>query len=1311
MQRLLLALPTGLLVLGLIAASAQQPAAGNPITNGSFEELAATGFPVDWEPVGQGVGVSPDARTGQRSLRISRGEGAGPETGLNRAWRAHSGQRGAQLAQTKGGVVFWYKATKSDNARLVFYVIPMSDKPLEDTGNPRKGYDIPEAHVGDGQWHQGRLKYDFADDPKVKWVQIAPRLTGGPGELLLDDISWVAQVGPWISLSKAELVESERKPGRECDVVVELKNVGDAPAEEIRVEIEPPQGLRVKGAPTATAEGIAPDASTEASFRLLGVRDAPGAIALRASAGDGREAGGLVQFAPELGEPVIETERFILAMGEETTVRAIVKNEGSAIIRNLRAMARVDGALQHADGRWRTADELAPGRELVLEWPLRAAAEARQAEVRVTVVTENAGSGGAAANIVVAGMKGARRMHAVVEAEAEEGALSLRFLGSSSWLGVTELWVRRERGPWRLAGKMPRLSRLVYRDGEGEVHDVPLGFGSAGSTEGDTVRLKRRHKDPEGAQWWLTAEFAPAPGQTAVDWRYEITAPHDTEVLCFEGPMLYVGEGSFGSEKTEAVFPGMEWLVSGEDSSSTLDDHTPNHVRYVPHPNKVTVPAMGVQKGSIFVGMTWDPYHKWDGENDRMSAVFDSPARHEGHAAHLMGLFVPSVPEWVDEHERIASKPYQLKEGQTLTIAGRIVASAQAEGPLVALKDWFRGGYQRPPEPLDLPHADTLEGEVAWNIESYLDPEVLWVPEERLWWTSKGAGPLLSRKGRSAQFVQDLWIASQVIEDEALARRCRERAEAVLGEMGGVGLDFSFFVGRPDDAMMGQAGSVSGLLGSQWEDGSWRYFANRIGTGVFEGKDYRELGPHNAAEVGTCARSAYSVLRFARMTGDARARERGLAALEFMERFTVPRAAQVWEVPVHTPDILAAADAMDAYLEGYRLTGDQHYLDEAVEWAWRGLPFVYAWHTEEFPFMRYASIPVFGATWYVGSWIGRPVQWNGLRYAMALLKLSEYDQSLDWPKIARGITVSGMYQQATEGEDRGLWPDSISALDATKSAWVFAPYQINQLVYKMLGREVEPQTVALGAGETKTRLNTVAKVTAARLEGEELTASLVFPEGETSYVLLASIGEPEQVLLNGTAVEATPDFGGEEPAYRYNSAARLLAVRIVHRGRDTLRIVGAGPARSEMLPEVARRLEFEFEGGSFEGFGAHNHSEILGVTDGALRVRITGGDPYLVRPFLQVDGDDYGAVLVRMAVSGGEAGQFYWTTAASPGFAEDKVVHIPIQADGKMHTYRLEVGAHALWKGHKITAVRLDPTNGEGGVGTEALVDFVKGVR
>ncbi len=70
--------------------------------------------------------------------------------------------------------------------------------------------------------------------------------------------------------------------------------------------------------------------------------------------------------------------------------------------------------------------------------------------------------------------------------------------------------------------------------------------------------------------------------------------------------MLYAGEGL--PEREDALLPGLEWLVKGEESSNSLDivSEHPDRIRDVPHPYKVTVPAVGMRFGDSAVGLLWD---------------------------------------------------------------------------------------------------------------------------------------------------------------------------------------------------------------------------------------------------------------------------------------------------------------------------------------------------------------------------------------------------------------------------------------------------------------------------------------------------------------------------------------------------------------------------------------------------------------------------------------------------------------------------------------------------------------------------------
>jgi hypothetical protein len=144
-----------------------------------------------------------------------------------------------------------------------------------------------------------------------------------------------------------------------------------------------------------------------------------------------------------------------------------------------------------------------------------------------------------------------------------------------------------------------------------------------------------------------------------------------------------------------------------------------------------------------------------------------------------------------------------------------------------------------------------------------------------------------------------------------------------------------------------------------------------------------------------------------------------------MKRFRTPRGAQTWELSLHTPDILASAHLVRAYVRGYELSGKKEYLDLARKWALSGVPFVYLW--EDRPVMRSGTIAVFGATnWTQPNWIGLPVQWCGLVYADALVLLAPYDRSLDWNKLARGILIVGEQMQYSSGPLVGCLPDSFA---------------------------------------------------------------------------------------------------------------------------------------------------------------------------------------------------------------------------------------------------------------------------------------------
>src|SRR5690606_32438841 len=213
------------------------------------------------------------------------------------------------------------------------------------------------------------------------------------------------------------------------------------------------------------------------------------------------------------------------------------------------------------------------------------------------------------------------------------------------------------------------------------------------------------------------------------------------------------------------------------------------------------------------------------------------------------------------------------------------------------------------------------------------------------------------------------------------------------------------------------AGHVAGALGAYLDSGRASLAARRDGLWRWRpaSERHRSLGTPGDHTLGVAAHASWRALRAARLTGDPALREEALAALGQLERYEVPRGAQMWECPLYQPDILAAAHAIRAYVEAFRLTGDERHLDRARYWAWFGLPFLYTWELPDRPTMRWNVIAVIGSTFYTHSWIGLPVVWCGLVYAYALQELADVAppraDDLPWRDIARGITISALHQQ------------------------------------------------------------------------------------------------------------------------------------------------------------------------------------------------------------------------------------------------------------------------------------------------------------
>ena len=431
----------------------------------------------------------------------------------------------------------------------------------------------------------------------------------------------------------------------------------------------------------------------------------------------------------------------------------------------------------------------------------------------------------------------------------------------------------------------------------------------------------------------------------------------------FEGPVVR----TFGRLE-QGLLAGVEYLGRDERSSSRLDIETEEHLRFEPEPLDVTLPLMACVTDRAAVALAWlDP--------------------------SLQPTF--AAPEFVD-----------LAPGHRMSLRGRRVTAAIRVGP-----GWTDGGR--------------------------LEPAILWAVRRR------GGLPPCPSRPRAPEDQMRLSLAAyegpiRDAEDGGWfhaivpgVRRMPERgapfadcASAVFrltGTMppldrlqpggGHVSDHTSWFVsGRAAEWRRHVDAEAAALRTAQQADGSWRY-DGPYARGHFE----------NTAS-GVCAKPCATLLEHARLTGDADSLAAGLRGLAFLGRFRTPRGAQVWEVPLHTPDLLASAYATWAHVTAFELTGDAAHLAEARRWALTGVPFVYQWSDR--PVMAYATIAVYGATnWRSPNWIGLPVQWCGTVYAHALLRLAPHDDALDWRQLAAGITVCAEQMLYPDGPSIGCLPD------------------------------------------------------------------------------------------------------------------------------------------------------------------------------------------------------------------------------------------------------------------------------------------------
>jgi len=1204
------------------------------------------------------------------------------------------------LAERKGAIRFRYRAVRQAvPGTLTVQVIPMTDKPLE-FGGHRVVWRVPADDVGDGRWHLGELAYDFSALPEVKWVHVGARLTG-PGELWLDAFEWVPEVDGVPQFRELTFSETVGKEGTDGKLEVVVTNLGSKPLPRGTVRLRLPKDLDCRR-PVRDTPRLSPGETVTLDWRILGAR-VGSTYELRVTLEAGRRrASAALRLEPSLELTALRCPTPMVLPGEAVRVELTARNTGHVVIRSVSSSLRAPtGVLVE---RAPLAVPLLPGRTAaVAAW--RITASKASPLIRLTATSEGiSGTSSVETRLLAAapgtppgGIRSAGAFARETDGWLLVGSSKVRLAVFAVADGVRAgFFQARRAGKWRTVALLPHLGLL--RTPHAEAALVWTQATTDRTASGQAVLTLTGTTRVDGVEWRTSCQFRVGSESDVLFCRFSVVPGSAALVSAFEGPMLLAGEGL--GERDDAILPGLEWLVRGEVSSNALDikpDH-PDRLRYVPHPRKITVPAAGVRFGDIAVGLLWAPPPRQASAKaaGAVSLVFASPDRFEGFSSHLMGLMLPGVARGLGENRRTAKTPLELRAGQALVIEARLVAASGATDALTVLDRWF--ALYGVPDPLPFPRGGA-KAEIAFSLRAYAKDKALWNPKWGKWYSD-----IIVGFRPTVEPAYELLLGAEVLGKGPVAKWARALAAEVLGAGGGNRPSAPEYRADPD-YIRAQVRTAQGLVAAQKPDGNWVFSGKKAADEWPEnGVDYSKLGPAGAREVGLTAANAGVVLEAALLSGDSDLRAAGLKALEGMSRFRVPRAAQVWEVPVHTPDILASAKAVRAYLAGYRLTGNRVYLDRAVYWARTGLPFVYVWHASELPAMQGATIPVFGATAYVLSWFAVAVQWNGLAYSSALYDLAVYDRSFPWAKVADNILRSAMYQQATDGERFGQWPDAMNFIPDRRGPHgqtppCFRPTTILDQTLRGIGIRRAAANWLLTRGTQRLVVRTTAAVTETQWIGDRLRIDTVFGRPQRGAVVVYSMERPQRVLINGKVLSELKEAEVATPGWRWIEPERMLEIRPEASGPLRIAVEGVRVSPVRWAARIRGAIDFDFRKGVQGWFAAHDLTP-LRTSSGVLTTAVTGGDPYMVSSALNTPGRAGDRIEIDMAVtdphgSGGLA--VYWGTAEAAGFAPERMMAAECPSDGRFHRVVIPVGTHPQWRGRTITVLRIDPPGNKPG--------------
>jgi len=690
---------------------------------------------------------------------------------------------------------------------------------------------------------------------------------------------------------------------------------------------------------------------------------------------------------------------------------------------------------------------------------------------------------------------------------------------------------------------------FVYVDKAGKVRT--LDWSNVKMTavlDGGSLSTEAQAIDADGRRWVLRRRFeiSKIDGSLLVETQI-VAGPRKgddepVKVLHVPALTLFVDRASSG-HKHQAMLAGVEYL-DDEPSSNTKEIRTHEHNRMIPAEYRLSAPlAVFTNEGSWLAALWIEAQKARKAGPSLCATVFDTPDRLFKSGGHLLAFWAPAVglARAESELDVYAAVPFREVRHRIGFRAGEGASVADA------LEKCFSGS------PMSLPPPDKIDSTAALEqlAHGWLDSAI----REGVKFKHAIGGNFKSSLVADAPVLMQHLAAAIDREskgEKALTARLRSTSAEVLksvpkGEVGFTGVSH---VRRPAPVLV--AGNVSAWLARKNAELKSANVTLANGKRVWKPQPGRpDFGATLGADHcnGYTAMALDGLLSAAVWSGDETEIAKTLAIVDkatALYHGTVPRGAQPWEMPLHTPDIMASAHLVRIYTLAYMLKPDPAYLREARHWAYGGLSMVYLMPPPfDFgegvkPVGMYATCAVMGAThWVAPNWIGRPVQWCGLVYSAALWDFARIETNAKarefWRTVAAGITVSGARQNHTSDEPRfvGLLPDSWNLERQTRFPIPINPGTVQENFAEYVGVPFYSLRALPREGGAPALVHAAGNVEALESANGALRCRIAAWPKAPSKVVVTRVAKPSEVK-----------FGGAPAKFEYIPDRRALVVEV-----------------------------------------------------------------------------------------------------------------------------------------------------------------------